>query len=396
MSGDADATKGAYQFLTGPGPAAIAVLRARGPQTGTFVARHIRLRHSPAEIAWQAGQVWRAELLDADGAPLDDILVSVHATPPDWDLRLHLHANPWLVRRCAELLGACGLSATAEEQTTLWPTTDALEAEAWALLPRMLTLRGARWLLGQVPRLRAAVSALLESASPEAAARSCAEIAGRTHVMDWFARPLRIVLAGPPNVGKSTLANALADRPVSLVSATPGTTRDWVEVPAEAAGFPVVWLDTAGVRAGSAGLEAAGVERTRRLIQEADAVLIVLDIADVTQENPQRFLETYTGPDPACVALNKSDLGGSPEVLREALPARWQERTVAISAARRAGLDALCETALANIGRATKTLDRPATFTPRQTRLLQAAAVARDVETQRGKLLQFLGTAEVT
>ena len=50
-------------------------------------------------------------------------------------------------------------------------------------------------------------------------------------------------------------------------------------------------------------------------------MLIVLDLADPAQQNPRQFLETYMGPDPVCVALNKSDLGGSPETLRAALPA---------------------------------------------------------------------------
>jgi tRNA modification GTPase len=82
-----------------------------------------------------------------------------------------------------------------------------------------------------------------------------------------------VVIAGPPNVGKSTLMNALARRDVSIVSALPGTTRDLVEVPLELRGFPVTLIDTAGIRETDDPIEREGVARARRRAQEADLTL---------------------------------------------------------------------------------------------------------------------------
>jgi small GTP-binding protein len=422
---------GEFELLTSPGPAAIAVIRVHGPQAATFVERHLRTvaadprvgrsfagmpatgqnptsgsgagryEATPESAAgwWQPGRVRRAELLDATGAAIDDILVSVDSGPPSWDLRLHLHGNPWLVRYCCDLLRDCRLEAEPEPAALL-ATEDALEAEALALLPRMPTLRGARWLLEQVGRLRAAIDWLLATEWADGVRQTCRDIAGRTDIVQWFARPLRVALAGPPNVGKSTLANALADRVACLTSPTPGTTRDWIEIPGEADGFPVIWMDTAGLRQGADPLETAAVEQSRQRIQEADAVVVVLDITDRGPPTTA-FLGSFGHLPAACVALNKNDLGGSAEQWRGLLPPVWGQRLVTISATRRIGLDTLCQIllaldrpgasqGLAGAGRSAARLSQPAAFTARQARLLAEAADQSDRNLAQAKLLQLL------
>lgn len=82
-----------------------------------------------------------------------------------------------------------------------------------------------------------------------------------------------VVLAGPPNVGKSTLLNALARRDVAIVSPLPGTTRDAIEVRLELDGFPVTLIDTAGLRDTADPIEREGVARTLKRIEAADLIL---------------------------------------------------------------------------------------------------------------------------
>jgi small GTP-binding protein len=383
---------GEFEVLTSPGPGGIAVLRVWGPRAAAFVERHVRLCRASSTARWQTGDIWRAALVDAAGEPLDDILVSVHGAAPALDVRLHLHGNPWLARRCTELLHDCGLVASAETCTSLWPTADVLEAEAWALLPRMLTLRGAHWLLDQIGQLRTAITGLLVTTDFEAARQDCSAIAARLAIVDWFARPARIVLAGPPNTGKSTLANALADRSVSIVSPLPGTTRDWVEVPGEAAGFPAVWLDTAGLRESAAALERAGIERTHELIGAADAVVIVLDVTEPARPTQTRFVDAYRDLAAAAVLLNKVDLAEPTALPPDRLPPAWRDRTVPVSAIQRRGLEALCETVLTSLGRSASQLTAPAAFTARQAGLLSEAGSSSQPGAMRVKLLQVIGS----
>jgi tRNA modification GTPase len=87
---------------------------------------------------------------------------------------------------------------------------------------------------------------------------------------------VRVVIAGPPNAGKSSLLNALAKREAAIVSAIPGTTRDVIEVMLDVGAIPVILSDTAGLReAGDDPLESVGMDRARREMRESDLVIWV-------------------------------------------------------------------------------------------------------------------------
>jgi tRNA modification GTPase len=99
---------------------------------------------------------------------------------------------------------------------------------------------------------------------------------------------VRIVIAGPPNAGKSSLLNALAQRDAAIISAIPGTTRDLIEAPVSIAGIPWLLVDTAGLRDGADEVETIGVERARASVAEADLILWLGDPADAP--DPQRAI----------------------------------------------------------------------------------------------------------
>lgn len=400
--------RNSFQLLTSAGPAAIAVVRLRGPATLAFLQRHVRLRgRKPIEQA-PIGAMLRADLLDDQGQPADDILLSIHAGAPPSDVRLHLHGNPFQIQRAFDWLRAAGFEEAgalasdphAVQVFDLWPAADLLEAEAYALLPRMHTLRGARWLLDQPPRLRAAIDALVRSQTHEALRDGCRAMLERSQIVEWFAAPTRVAVVGPPSAGKSTLVNRLADRAVSLVSPTPGTTRDWIEAESELAGYPVTWLDTAGLRASDDPLEQAGMERTRRLVHEAHAVVVVLDAAEADAAVMRALAEAQADWRPAAVALNKIDRldpdpGRSVAATLESLPPTWRDVAIPCSATRSEGIRRLGLRVLESLGRRDERLSEPAPFTPRQVELLQEACMCTTLAQARAQhLWDRFGTAQ--
>lgn len=124
---------------------------------------------------------------------------------------------------------------------------------------------------------------------------------------------IRTVLLGAPNAGKSSLLNILAQRPASIVSPEPGTTRDIVEVLLDIAGFPCVVGDTAGLRDGDSvgGIEREGVLRARRRAETSDLRILVVD-ASLGPENALHEVKSYYNSDnrgvSTAVVLNKVDL----------------------------------------------------------------------------------------
>jgi len=118
-----------------------------------------------------------------------------------------------------------------------------------------------------------------DSATDPALARDCAALADELE--SWLALPraeplkdgVRVVVAGPPNAGKSSLINAIAGQERAIVTDIPGTTRDHIEVPLALGGVPILLTDTAGLRATEDKVEAIGVERAQGLIEAADVVV---------------------------------------------------------------------------------------------------------------------------
>lgn len=151
---------------------------------------------------------------------------------------------------------------------------------------------------------------------------------------------LSLAIVGAPNVGKSSLLNALARRDAAIVSETAGTTRDVIEVRLDLAGYPVTLADTAGLRAAADAIEEEGVRRALARAEAADLKLVVFD---ASSGSPDTASLAQLGPDSLAV-LNKTDLGTIAllEDFRDDLPG-----AIAVSVRTGENLDTL----LAEIGR---------------------------------------------
>ncbi|MEX0341678.1 MAG: tRNA uridine-5-carboxymethylaminomethyl(34) synthesis GTPase MnmE [Erythrobacter sp.] len=173
---------------------------------------------------------------------------------------------------------------------------------------------------------------------------------------------VRVVLAGPPNAGKSSLFNALIADEAAIVTAEAGTTRDVLERPVSIAGVPFVLIDTAGVRDEGAGaIEEIGIERARREIAAGQIVLWLGDARDA--------------PRGALLVRSKSDLSDKAE-----------SAAIQVSAVTGAGLDALLERLVERGRAALPPVDRVA-FNRRQKRLALEAAEYLEAVDVAGDLL---------
>lgn len=147
-----------------------------------------------------------------------------------------------------------------------------------------------------------------------------------------------VVIVGPPNVGKSTLLNALARRDVAIVSDAAGTTRDLIEVHLDLGGLPVILTDTAGLRTAAETVEAEGVRRARARAAAADIRLLMMDARDWPAIGDE--VEALWDDD-AILILNKLDLAESEAPAPPAPPDG--RRMIALSAHTGAGLAGLVE-----------------------------------------------------
>jgi len=187
---------------------------------------------------------------------------------------------------------------------------------------------------------------------------------------------LYLTVIGPPNAGKSSLVNALARRDVAIVAATPGTTRDIVEVRLDLAGFPVVIADTAGLRNAAEAVEAEGVRRALERAAAADIVLLVVDgsVAEPFAGLSEPMIESAD-----LVVWNKADL-----------PWPAPPTDIRVSAMTGEGLDNLLD-ALADLARAR--LDRPHESPPltrarhRHALIEAATSLDRALQTEEPELM---------
>ncbi|HEY4806560.1 MAG TPA: tRNA uridine-5-carboxymethylaminomethyl(34) synthesis GTPase MnmE [Roseiarcus sp.] len=248
----------------------------------------------PGEFAWRAFMNGKIDLSEVDG--LADL---VEAETEAQRRQAQRIAGGALSREC-DAIRTSLLEAMAIVETQI-DFTDVEDASDFTLETVKDAARGA------IERIDRAL------ASADAAAR----------LREGFT----VVIAGPPNVGKSTLMNALAGRDVAITSPVPGTTRDLIEVFLDLRGYPVILVDTAGVRESHDPIEQEGVARARRRAESADLILWLNDRAD--DLGPSLGSATL-------VVRTKMDL-------KQADPSAGKPAGVAISAKTGAGVDRLLD-----------------------------------------------------
>ncbi len=150
---------------------------------------------------------------------------------------------------------------------------------------------------------------------------------------------IRAAIAGKPNVGKSSLLNALARYDRAIVTDVAGTTRDTIEERVDLDGVPLVLIDTAGIRDTSDAVEKIGVERSRRSVAEADLVIVVIDGSTGLDGGDRDILES-TADLNRIILLNKTDLGSGVSA-REVKEKAGMCPIIEVSALTGAGIDEL-------------------------------------------------------
>jgi tRNA modification GTPase len=318
---------------TAPGRGALAVVRVTGP--GVRDLLESRLGRIPAQrIATLVD--WKART----GDMLDQALATFFRGPSSYTgedlLELSLHGNPLLVRQVLEDLHLSGIGLAAPGEFTrravengkmelcraesvgalvAAETEDALEASrrilSGGLDARIVPLRDA--LVSLSARLELEVDFAEEEAAPggedlfpwlDRAREELSRLLQAQDRMQARGHAPRAVLAGAPNAGKSSLANALLGEDRLLVSPVAGTTRDWVEVPVHTRLGTVVLVDTAGLGLPSDSLDAMAQLHTRRALAQARMRVVVAEAGrDLSSEEMSISREG-----PSLVVRTKMDL----------------------------------------------------------------------------------------
>lgn len=179
-----------------------------------------------------------------------------------------------------------------------------------------------------------------------------------------------VVITGRPNVGKSSLFNALLGSSRAIVTPVPGTTRDLLTERCDIGGIPVTLVDTAGIRAPTDEVEREGVDRAVRAAGVADLRLVVVDRSQPLTGEDLEALQRI-GPSPGLVVASKSDLPAAWS--REELPVASRELAMEVSALTLEGVDALCGHVARALGASELRRDALSISNVRHIRLLERA-----------------------
>ncbi|HUI68422.1 MAG TPA: tRNA uridine-5-carboxymethylaminomethyl(34) synthesis GTPase MnmE [Nitrospirota bacterium] len=338
---------------TPPGEGGIGIIRMSGKDAISIGARVFKPRRDNNDFALTATHtVHYGHVIDpGTGEMVDEVLMSVMRGPATYtredvvEINCHGGMMP-LWRTMALLINAGARQAEPGEFTKrafLHGRIDLAQAEAVMDIIRAktdLSHRAANELLMgglsiEVSNLRDRLVSLLasveagidfpeEDIETESGTPLADEVSDILAMIEGllssfaFGRILRdgfaTAIVGKPNVGKSSLLNALLKQNRAIVTEIPGTTRDVLEEYLNVSGIPIRILDTAGIRHTHDAVEQEGVRRSLAAIESADIVIVVLDGSEKLKEEDQRVLKEVEGKS-AIAVINKSDLPRELEVL---------------------------------------------------------------------------------
>lgn len=328
-------------IATAPGRAGIGVVRVSGRNLDSLAQALLGKLPAPRRAL-------RAAFLDARGIAIDDGVVLYFPAPHSYTgeavLELQGHGGPvvmqMLLRRCLELGARPAEPGEFTRRAFLNDKLDLAQAESVADLIEASTDSAARCalrslrgefsaavdaLLRQLIELRMLVEATLDFPEEEIDQLDRADARGRhASLLQALATALaksrqgsllrtglHVVLAGRPNVGKSSLLNCLAGEELAIVTAIPGTTRDSVRQAIQIDGVPLNIVDTAGLRETRDEVERMGIARTWNEIEKADVVLLLVDARAGVTEQDLALVARLPQAAKRVVVHNKIDLAGS-------------------------------------------------------------------------------------
>lgn len=332
-------------IATAPGEGAIAIVRLSGPDTYAIADRFFRSA-PPLPSARAAGTFAHGQIVaPTSGEVLDDALLLVFRAPHSYtgedSVEIQCHGGSQTARRILDALLSAGARQADPGEFTkrafLNGKIDLTQAEAVLDLIHARSERAARLATAQLEdalglRIRtlydsilavsADIEAMLDFPDDELPQSVPKEVSGRLDAISSEIQALldtwreghilregaRIVIAGAPNVGKSTLLNLLAGRDRAIVSPHPGTTRDTIEESVNLLGYPLQLIDTAGLRDAPCEIEQEGIRRTHRALSEADLCICLVDASQPLSPDEKSFLSAHD-PEKLIVLLNKIDLG---------------------------------------------------------------------------------------
>ena len=362
---------------TPPGRGGIGIIRVSGPQIGKII-EGIVAAPLPARRAV------RAEFRDREGIPLDRGIALFFPAPRSYTgedvLELHGHGGPvvmfMLLERCLALGARIAEPGEFTRRAFLNGKLDLAQAEGVIDLIEARTTQAARCalrslsgefsqlihtLISNLVELRTLAEATLDFPDEEIDfleySRADARLADTQRQLEavlaaarsgsLLREGVRIVLAGQPNVGKSSLLNRLVGEELAIVTDIPGTTRDMIRETINVGGVPAHIVDTAGLRDPRDPVERLGIGRTWTAIEEADLVLLVID-AELGETAADREILNRLPKTLQCVrVMNKIDLIGQCKSLDTATPSP----VIWLSAKTGEGIDLLRDLLLETIGR---------------------------------------------
>jgi len=357
---------------TPPGRGGIGIVRVSGKDLRPLVIGLLGEVPAPRTAV-------RASFCDGDGDPIDDGIALFFPAPASYTgedvLELQGHGGPvvlqMLLRRCRELGARLAEPGEFTRRGFLNEKMDLAQAEGVADLIEAATEAAARCALRslrgefseliedlrrQLVELRSLVEATLDFAEEEVDPVDRENAQQRLDLLrERVARSLergrqgsvlrnglQVVLAGQPNVGKSSLLNRLAGEEIAIVTDVPGTTRDAVRQVVQVEGVPMNIIDTAGLRDSSDEVEAIGMARTWEAIGRADVLLLVVEAGTGMVEADHAIVARLPRHLEPVTVFNKIDLSGdSPGV--EHGPFGWR---LHVSAKTGEGVEVLGQTLL--------------------------------------------------
>lgn len=356
-------------IATAAGPGGVGIIRISGPNAGVIAAAFFNKppRHRYAHFA---------EFRDADGIEIDHGLLLYFQAPNSFTgedvVELQAHGSPvalaMLLRRCFQLGARPARAGEFTERAFLNQKLDLAQAEAVADLisaqseaaatAAVRSLEGefsrqVEQVLVELTELRTYIEALIDFPDEDISFSHDRQITARNLRLAVLLANLTnsakhgqrlrdglyVVIIGPPNAGKSSLLNALAQNDRAIVTAIAGTTRDVLREQITLNGVPVTLVDTAGLRTSPDVIEAEGIRRAKAEIARADLAIVLLG-ADQTEFNFTELQATLAEPLKRICVLNKADL--SP-------PAQTHD-VLLISTLTGSGLAELCAKILATTG----------------------------------------------